>query len=392
MKRISKPRFSEAHAICRLAVVVAVLGSLSSALSQQAFAQQPADASAENTLAPARLTVATREVPPFAMRNEEGGWEGISIELVRRVVADLSAEQNTDIAIDFRDMPLDDMLDAVEAGTVDFAAAAITANYQRELRFDFSHPYYTSGLGIAVGSRQRKSGWSGVASAIFSPTFAKIVVGLFVAMLVSAIAIYLVERKHQASDFPRSFIKGVTAGLWWAAVTLTTVGYGDKVPKSSTGRLIATAWMFAGLFIVASFTAAVTSAMTVGRLQSYIAGPADLARVRIATIADSTSADYLKSRRIRFTAFPDVSNALEALTVGRIDAVVYDAPVLQHRILHDGNSDLYVLPTTFERQDYAIAMPSESTLREPMNRALLKETNNPDWAAVLDRYLGHATE
>jgi voltage-gated potassium channel len=45
-------------------------------------------------------------------------------------------------------------------------------------------------------------------------------------------------------------------GLWWAVVTVTTVGYGDLVPKTETGRLIGTVVMFAGIGFVAVLTAA----------------------------------------------------------------------------------------------------------------------------------------
>jgi len=47
------------------------------------------------------------------------------------------------------------------------AVAAITLNYNRETWLDFTHSFHTSGLGIAVGAKQRKSGWSGIIDATF---------------------------------------------------------------------------------------------------------------------------------------------------------------------------------------------------------------------------------
>lgn len=113
-----------------------------------------------------------------------------------------------------------------------------------------------------------------VLDTILSKTFFGIVAALLLAMLVSAVGVYLFERRHNAAEFNKSWPRGVAAGMWWAAVTLTTVGYGDKVPRSTGGRVIGFLWMFVGLFIVASFTAAVTSALTVTRLRSQINGPA----------------------------------------------------------------------------------------------------------------------
>lgn len=50
-------------------------------------------------------------------------------------------------------------------------------------------------------------------------------------------------------------------GIWWAVVTLTTVGYGDISPSSTAGRLLAIALMLVGIGFVAVLTAAVAAHM-----------------------------------------------------------------------------------------------------------------------------------
>jgi voltage-gated potassium channel len=50
------------------------------------------------------------------------------------------------------------------------------------------------------------------------------------------------------------------AGLWWAFQTITTVGYGDKVPTSTEGRLVAVVVMVTGLGFMSVVTAAITAA------------------------------------------------------------------------------------------------------------------------------------
>ncbi|QDV88179.1 transporter substrate-binding domain-containing protein [Planctomycetes bacterium TBK1r] len=346
----------------------------------------------ETLAIPDQLVVATRDVPPFAMQNENGGWDGISIDLMRSIKADLEEESKHEIQLRFESYPLDEMLDAVAAGRIDIAVAALTVNAERERRMDFTHAFFSSGLGIAVGAAQRKSGWSGIVDAVLSPTFLRILSGLLAAMLISAVAVYFFERKHHGSDFKYGIVRGIGVGLWWAAVTLTTVGYGDKVPKTLPGRLIGLIWMFSGLFIIASFTAAVTSALTVNQLRSRVAGPADLPRVKVATVAGSTSADYLRSRHIRFRSFETVELALQCLAEERCDAVVYDAPILRHLVFQAEAGDLFVLPVTFERQSYAFALPSNSPLREPINQSLLHRTSSPAWEDTLQSYLGNAVE
>jgi voltage-gated potassium channel len=51
----------------------------------------------------------------------------------------------------------------------------------------------------------------------------------------------------------------VGQGLWWAVQTVTTVGYGDRVPTNTAGQLLAAAVMLLGLAFLAVITAAITS-------------------------------------------------------------------------------------------------------------------------------------
>jgi ABC-type amino acid transport substrate-binding protein len=346
-----------------------------------AGAQMQRSAAAEG-----KLIVATRHVPPFAMQSEEGDWSGIAIDLIREVLATLNGESDGPVELEFRDLSLKDMLAAVENGEVDLAAAALTVNFEREATMDFSHPYHMSGLGIAVTS-ERRSGWLNVADRVFSYGLLKIVVVLIASLLASGVLVYYVERRYNKEQFGGGFWRGLGAGVWWSIVTLTTVGYGDKSPKTVGGRAIAVLWMLSGILIISTFTAAVTSALTVGQLRSRISGPNDLARVRTGTVADSTSQLYLQARHFRHKRFAELTDALTALDAGELDAVVYDAPMLRFEVVHN-YPKLHVLTAIFERQQYAIAMPSDSPLREQVNRAVLRVISQPSWDHRLTDYLG----
>ena len=61
-------------------------------------------------------------------------------------------------------------------------------------------------------------------------------------------------------------VKSFSDGLWWALVTITTVGYGDITPMTSIGRLVASALMFLGLGLIASLTAVIS----VKFIQSFV--------------------------------------------------------------------------------------------------------------------------
>lgn len=72
-------------------------------------------------------------------------------------------------------------------------------------------------------------------------------------VIFSAIGILQVE-----SD-PNSNIKTAEDAIWWAYVTITTVGYGDKFPVTTEGRIIAAVLMTAGVGLFGTFTAFVAS-------------------------------------------------------------------------------------------------------------------------------------
>ncbi len=62
-------------------------------------------------------------------------------------------------------------------------------------------------------------------------------------------------RATDPSTFPN-----IGVGLWWAVQTTTTVGYGDVVPTSVAGRLIAALVMLVGIGFITVSTAGITSA------------------------------------------------------------------------------------------------------------------------------------
>jgi polar amino acid transport system substrate-binding protein len=332
---------------------------------------------------PDTLVVAVKEAPPFAIRGADGRWSGISIDLWQDIATTL------DYRFELRETDLDGLLEEVASGAADAGVAAVTVTLDREARMDFTHPFHVSGLGIAVRTQDRQ-GWLAVAEQLFSFQFLQVVGGLVALLFVVGWLVWLFERRQNPDQFGGSAAHGLGASFWWSAVTMTTVGYGDKAPRSVGGRLVALLWMFTALVVISGFTASITASLTVGALEGVVAGPEDLPDVRVGTVAGSTSVEYLTGENVAFTEFASAVEALESMADGRVDAVVYDAPILRYDVRQQFRDTLAVLPVTFERQLYAIALPSGSPLREDVNQALLRETVSAEWPRLLSRYLGEA--
>ena len=97
-----------------------------------------------------------------------------------------------------------------------------------------------------------------------------------VTLFVAAAAMLVVERGD-----PDRNIKTFPDALWWAATTVTTVGYGDRFPVTTIGRLVATGLMVVGIALLGVITASV-AAWFVDNLQA--------AREDVeATLSDETS-------------------------------------------------------------------------------------------------------
>ncbi len=67
-------------------------------------------------------------------------------------------------------------------------------------------------------------------------------------IVIGSIAMYLVESPH-----PDSQINSMLDAVWWTVTTSTTVGYGDIIPVTQTGKIIAIIYMFFGIGMLAIF-------------------------------------------------------------------------------------------------------------------------------------------
>ena len=80
-----------------------------------------------------------------------------------------------------------------------------------------------------------------------------------VSMIAVLIVIFSAIAILQVEDDPNSNIKTAEDAIWWAYVTITTVGYGDKFPVTTEGRIIAAILMTTGVGLFGTFTAFVSS-------------------------------------------------------------------------------------------------------------------------------------
>lgn len=341
-------------------------------------------AAASTAAAPQTLIVGVKVAPPFVIDEGNGHYRGLAISLWQQ------AAKDNHWTYTYKPYDLKGLLDAVRNGKVDVGLGAITATAQRQQTMDFAHPMTSSGLGVAVRSEQ-SSGWMSVLHALVSPAFLKIIGLLVLLLLIVGFLVWLFEHKNNQEQFGGSRKQGIFSGFWWAMVTMTTVGYGDVAPRSVGGRILGLVWMLTALIVVSFFTASITSALTVGQLSQRITSVNGLANMHIASVPGSTSAQWLSHQHMSWTHADSLDAALASLAAGRVDAVVYDKPLLRWSIHLRYRGKLDVLPMVLERQDYAFALPLGSPLRQDINTSLLRQVNAPDWSERLQGYMQTAS-
>lgn len=108
------------------------------------------------------------------------------------------------------------------------------------------------------------SGWretyKEAVDALRTTHFFQVIILMAFILLLASTAMYLVERRNFA-------VQGFLDSIWWALVTVTTVGYGDIVPTTIIGRVIAFGLMISGMILVSLFTAAIASVFVSRRIK-----------------------------------------------------------------------------------------------------------------------------
>jgi polar amino acid transport system substrate-binding protein len=327
-----------------------------------------------NTGANPVVRVGVYEAPPFAIKSGED-WDGIAVHLWREIARDLN------LGYQWREVASDQLVESVASGKVDLGIVAVaTANHEQKV--DLTHPYYNSKIGIA--EQRQRSIWQ-VIRGIVSLTFLKVIVVLSIIFVVIGILIWRFEYKHN-DDFEKSPAKGIWTGFWWAGVTMTTIGYGDKTPKTVPGRILALIWMLVAMGITASLTATIVSSISATSLPKMSLSQT-VTNLDLGSISNSPSAKYLKSQDLEFRQFTKPMQGLQGVREDTVDLFVYDAATLEYLNRNSLKRLLSVQKLDQQAASYAFALPEGEVGFETINQQVLQETQEADWQDLLNRYL-----
>ncbi len=148
-------------------------------------------------------------------------------------------------------------------------------------------------------------------------------------------------------------------------------------------------WLYAGIVLISYFTAFATTSLTLNTLRGDINGPDDLGGKRVAVVKDSTASAFMDGSKTQKLEFADFSACAAALIASEVDAVIYDAPVIQYFAFKEGR--VRVAGAQFKPENYGIAFPVGSPLRRSVNQALLTLLENGTYENLYRKWLGDKT-
>ena len=312
-----------------------------------AGANQPAFAASDT------LTVGIYHNPPFVIKTADNDIEGLSIELWENIA------QSSDL--NFRYVLYSDfigILKRLEYRDIDLTINPMDVNDFRLSKFDMTQPYFISSIGVAIPYLNR-SPMANVVRNFFSLDFLKLIFLLLFIIFVFGSILWLAEKKHNKFQF-RPGLLGLFDGIWWSTVTMTTVGYGDKSPKTNLGKAIAIIWMFTAVVIISSFTASIASTLTITGLQTSIQTAEDIRLVeRVSVVGATNSESYLMQENITADkTYASPLTALRALAKKENDVLLYDHTILQYYLnrLSLGEK-VKLLPFTLQETYQSLMLP-----------------------------------
>ena len=314
---------------------------------------------------------------PFIIKNNIH-YEGVCIDLWEKIADSLNIKYTT------VEHSLNDLIEAVENEEIDLAISPLTVTASRIKKVGFSQPYYITNLAFATKAK-KDNGWVDFFSDLFSMNFLKAFSTLFFIILIFGTLVWLTERKRNPDQF-REGMKGVGDGIWWSAVTMSTVGYGDKSPVTPTGRVLSMIWMFTAVIIISGLTASISSSLTVHKLKTSVSSFDDLRKISVGCVSGSGTAEFLGHYKIEYKDFHNVEEGLKAVDNDSLDAFVYDEAILKYYVHKNKYAEIIkIIPSAYFKEYFSFASNDYQLLKE-VNEVLIEIIESSEWEDDLEKY------
>jgi ABC-type amino acid transport substrate-binding protein len=302
--------------------------------------------------------------PPFVTA-QNSTYGGMAIDLWEVVAGRLDLATRYVAYPTFREL-----VDATRKGEIDAAATNLTITRDRAEIISFTQPWYDAGLRIMVPDAASGGFWS-VVSGLGNAGHLRAYAWLLVVVATATIGFTLFDRKFDP-EFPKRWREGV-AESFHHVVSIATAGRtARKNLFGWMGRIWQAIWMVVGVGVIAYVTSSVTSVMTTVSIERGIHSLADLPGKTVGVFTGSVAEDFVGELGIASRPYPDIDAAAAALKAGEIDAIIGDAPILEHFAHGKPEENVAVVGNIFHPDKYGFAFPHGSDLTRSVTLQLLR--------------------
>ncbi|XP_024030653.1 glutamate receptor 3.6 [Morus notabilis] len=281
-----------------------------------------------------------------------------------------------------------DLVHLITTGVFDAAIGDIAIITNRTRMADFTQPYIESGLVVVAPVRKRNSS----AWAFFKPFTREMWITTALFFLVIGAVVWILEHRLN-DDFRGPPRKQVVTILWFSFSTMFFSHRENTV--STLGRLVLIIWLFVVLIINSSYTASLTSILTVQQLTSPIKGIESLIETSdpIGYQQGSFARNYLideigiqESRLVPLNSAEDHAKALrDGPHGGGVAAVVDERAYIE--LFLSAHCEFSIIGQEFTKAGWGFAFPRDSPLAVDMSTAILKLSENGDLQRIHDKWL-----
>ncbi|KAF9666596.1 hypothetical protein SADUNF_Sadunf16G0245200 [Salix dunnii] len=249
---------------------------------------------------------------------------------------------------------------------------------------EFSHPFTETGLMLIVPARSSNKAWSFI-KPFTKPMWASITV----ITIYNGFVVWLIER-HAHPELRGSMLHQIGVMLWLSFNTLFSL-QGGKL-HSNLSRMSVVVWLFVALVVIQTYTANLTSMLTVQRLEPAVTSVEELLKSNAAVGYCSGSylekylVDVLRFPRANVKHYGSAKDYAQGFDKKEIAAAFIGTPLAKIFLAKYCKKFMQAGPT-FNIGGFGFAFPRGSPLLSSINEALLKVSENGTLVELENKFI-----
>lgn len=310
-------------------------------------------------------------------------YSGVEIDLWKQIAQGQDLEYQYFVYED-----LEQGLRDLSAGKLDLFFGAVPITAETLAQVNFSQPYHQSRPALLLRAAPPNP------VAFLHPLLQIAIGGGFIAFLclhtLFAHLIWLAERRRNPEQFPPQYSRGIREAFWFTSVTMTTVGYGDKVPRTPAGRRLSFVWMWVGMALTSSLTAGIASGLTLSfsqELTEEFNHRQLLAQTKVAVPRQTLIPPALKGYPVRLVFTDSQTQALELLRRRQVEGLFGYADSLRYWQSRLDQPAIRFAPLPVPPVGYGFALGPTFSQTRRLNVALSQLQESGWLETLMNRYL-----